>query len=67
MEGGNGGMEGVVVDAGMDQKARDMKEYHVPKDLNVAINKEALDEVVEELGSDQPAFMKRMISELKDK
>ena len=66
-DGGSGNVEGVDVGAGVDQKVRDMKEYHVPKDLNVAINKEALDEVVEELGSNQPAFMKRMISELKDK
>ena len=67
VDGGTGSVEGVDIDVGMDQKARDMKEYHVPKDLNVAINKEALNEVVEELGSNQPAFMKRMISELKDK
>lgn len=66
-DGGSGSVEGVDVSAGADSKVRDMKEYHVPKDLNVAINKEALDEVVEELGSNQPAFMKRMISELKDK
>lgn len=49
------------------EKPRDMKDYHVPEDMNVAINKEALDEVVQELGSDQPAFMKRMIEELKGK
>lgn len=49
------------------EKPRDMKDYHVPEDMNVAINKEALDEVVQELGSNQPAFMKRMIEELKGK
>ena len=35
--------------------------------MNVAINKAALNEVVTELGENQPAFMRRMIDELKDK
>lgn len=49
------------------EKTRDMKEYHVPADMSVAINKEALDEVVQEMGSDQPTFLKRMIEDLKGK
>ena len=49
------------------EKARDISEYHVPKDMGVAVNQEALDEVVAELGSDQPTFLKRMIKELKGK
>ena len=44
-----------------------MKEYHVPEDMSVAINKEALDEVVQEMGPDQPTFLKRMMEELKGK
>ena len=49
------------------EKVRDMKEYHVPEDMSVAINKEALDEVVQEMGPDQPTFLKRMMEELKGK
>lgn len=54
-------------DATVEDKPRDMKDYYVPKDMNVAINKAALNEVVTELGENQPAFMRRMIDELKDK
>ena len=57
----------VEFDTGMEDKPRDMKDYYVPKDMNVAINKAALNEVVNELGENQPAFMRRMIDELKDK
>ena len=57
----------VEYDATVEDKPRDMKDYYVPKDMNVAINKAALNEVVTELGENQPAFMRRMIDELKDK
>ena len=56
-----------VVSAVPVEKVRDMKEYHVPEDMSVAINKEALDEVVQEMGPDQPTFLKRMMEELKGK
>ena len=63
-------LEGEDVTQGMsveESKPRDMSEYHVPEGLNVAVNQNALDEVVKEMGSQQPAFMKRMIEELKKK
>ena len=63
----SGDAENVELAVAVMEKPRDMKDYHVPEDMNVAINKEALDEVVQELGSNQPAFMKRMIEELKGK
>lgn len=50
-----------------ESKPRDMSEYHVPEGMNVAVNQNALDEVVKEMGSQQPAFMKRMIEELRGK
>ena len=56
-----------VASAAPIEKVRDMKDYHVPEDMSVAINQEALDEVVQEMGSDQPAFLKRMIETLKGK
>ena len=41
-----------------------MSEYTVPKDMGVAINKDALNEVVQEMGSSQPKFIRAMIDEL---
>ena len=60
--------EGVTQEMVIEEsKPRDMSEYHVPEGMNVAVNQKALDEVVREMGSQQPAFMKRMIDELKKK
>lgn len=49
------------------EKPRDMSEYTVPKDMSVAINKDALNEVVQEMGSAQPKFLRQMIDELQKK
>ena len=49
------------------ERPRDMSEYTVPKDMGVAINKDALNEVVQEMGSSQPKFIRAMIDELQKK
>lgn len=48
----------------IDEKPRDMSEYYVPKDMGVAVNKEALEDVKKEMGEHQPAFIKRIFNEL---
>lgn len=51
----------------MEEKRRDMSEYYVPEDMNVAINRDALEDVKKEMGDYQPTFIRRMFDELKDK
>ena len=51
----------------VEEKRRDMSEYYVPEDMNVAINKDALEDVKKEMGDYQPTFIRRMFDELKDK
>ena len=48
----------------VDEKPRDMSEYYVPKDMGVAVNKDALEDVKKEMGEHQPAFIKRIFNEL---
>lgn len=56
-----------VSDSVILERPRDMSEYTVPKDMGVAINKDALNEVVQEMGSSQPKFIRAMIDELQKK
>jgi hypothetical protein len=61
------GSVSVPVDKVVSTSSPDMSNYYIPSDMNVAVNKESFDNVVKEMGKEQPKFLQNLINELKNK